>query len=821
MAANPYDQFDTAAPNPYDQFDAPAQPSSGIPGPRAVEAQTSSAPRRPSSLSATGVGSAAALADVTVGSLIPAAVQQLGYPVLRLTRPPEEAQQATQRVAQKFEQPFGRATGMVGAPEYELSPARRLVDFVGQNIQKGTKWLSEKTGLPVADVENMVGTLSLGAGAVAKPVAQAGARGIAAVKEPIVAGAEMALKPVLEPRRQAASLEGYARGPQIEAAAEAQRLGIVVDPREIRASIGTKTIVGLAGEKGKQALAATNTPRVREIAVKEMGLPPTAQLNGPAAFQEARALVSGPYDQVRKLPVMTGDQALVDRLNSLRIDPNMIGAKEYAPAVDKIIDSAINRVTNGVNGEQLLKEVRVLRERAQKTFKNQSAPIEALDVASVNLAIANALESMIEGNIFNPKLRAEFQDARAKMARTYAYEGATNFNTGVVDVDKLARITSKDNALTGDIASLGRIAGNFPDVFGGQVSPKDLTRQRITRSGLTGTVGTLGAMQLGMGYEGAALLGLTAAGAAEGINALAARRMASPGYQSGIRMYDPRIPAPNQLAPTPGPTIPTNRSLIPYDYAGQQVLPPEYKPNFVLVNQPPPPRVQPGAPGVRADLLPPPSAEKTIAALRAEDARRSGISRAIGREEEARQAASEASRRQSTKGEIILDVDPTTGRLRSASQGVKGATPETFQDFGADLASAANKVALGQKFNLSATEKIAWEKTKVDLAEVAPGFKSLTDKALAEKMMDRQWVEQAMKKAREKAAAFAEIAAKAKTAQAKREAEANRERMFDMAEELEAKLRLPRPTSSGFQGPKTREFKRNQLAPENRNALNQ
>ena len=549
MAANPYDQFDTAAPNPYDRFDAPAQPSSGIPGPRAVEAQTSSAPRRPSSLSATGVGSAAALADVTVGSLIPAAVQQLGYPVLRLTRPAEEAQQATERVAKRFEQPFGRAAGMVGTSEYELSPARQLVDFIGQNIQKGTKWLSEKTGLPVADVENMVGTLSLGAGAVAKPVAQAGARGIAAVKEPIVAGTEMALKPALESRRQAASLEGYARGPQIEAAAEAQRLGIVVDPREIRSSIGAKTIVGLAGEKGKQALAAANAPRVREIAVKEMGLPPTAQLNGPAAFQEARGLVSGPYDQVRRLPVMTGDQALVDRLNSLRIDPNMIGAKEYAPAVDKIIDSAINRVTNGVNGEQLLKEVRVLRERAQKTYKNQSAPIEALDVASVNLAIANALESMIEGNIFNPKLRAEFRDARSKMARTYAYEGATNFNTGVVDVDKLARITSKDNALTGDIASLGKIAGNFPDVFGGQVSPKDLTRQRITRSGLTGTIGTLGAMQLGMGYEGAALLGLTAAGAAEGINALAARRMASPGYQSGLRMYDPRIPAPNQLAP--------------------------------------------------------------------------------------------------------------------------------------------------------------------------------------------------------------------------------------------------------------------------------
>jgi hypothetical protein len=60
---------------------------------------------------------------------------------------------------------------------------------------------------------------------------------------------------------------------------------------------------------------------------------------------------------------------------------------------------------------------------------------------------------MIDGSIANPKLLGEYRDARQKMARIYTYEAATDFNTGMVDVSKLARLTSSNNALTGNIAS--------------------------------------------------------------------------------------------------------------------------------------------------------------------------------------------------------------------------------------------------------------------------------------------------------------------------------------------------------------------------------
>jgi hypothetical protein len=247
-----------------------------------------------------------------------------------------------------------------------------------------------------------------------------------------------------------------------------------------------------------------------------------------------------------------------------------------------------------------------------------------------------------------------------------------------------------------------------------------------------------------------------------------------------------------------------------------EVLPPgagPYRPNFVMQGNEYPPRATFVGPEAGPPQLPAPSAESTMATLRAEDARRAAMSRALGQEAEAQQAAVEAAGRRPTAGEVVLELDPVTGRLREASQGIKGATPETFRNFGADLESAAQKVSAGKRFDLTAAEKVAWERTKVDLAEVAPGMKALSDKAVAEKMMDRAWVSDAIKKARDKADAFAQIEAKAKDAAAKRKAAADRERMVDLLESLEERFRAPRPEQGTGQGPKTRAAQRNQLRP--------
>jgi hypothetical protein len=90
-------------------------------------------------------------------------------------------------------------------------------------------------------------------------------------------------------------------------------------------------------------------------------------------------------------------------------------------------------------------------------------------------------------------------------------------------------------------------------------------------------------------------------------------------------------------------------------------------------------------------------------------------------------------------------------------------------------------------------------------------MKALNDKAIAAKMMDRAWVESAIVKAQEKAAAFDEMSKRATSAQLIRDAAIKREQMLDAAEALQEQLGS-RPVSSGSQGPKTQAAQRNKNA---------
>lgn len=797
----------------------PAQTPSEIPAPRRASLGTGLA------------RSAASLADVTVGSAIPGAVQFFGYPFARLGRSPEQAAAATKRIAAPFGQPFGRTFGVADTPEYQQESGRQIMDLVGQSFQKFTKSISEKTGLAQPDVENMIGSLTLAAPKVVPPVAKAVTEAAAPVIQDIKIGAQLPFEPRLQKGRERRSAESYAKGPQIDAAAEAQRLKLALNPADIDPSISSRAYSAAAGPRGPEALAEVNRPRVNEIAKNELGLDSTTSLTSDVPFNDARAKLAAPYDEVRKLPTMVADETALKNLNDLRRNDKLIGGEGVAKKVNKLVDDAVTKTQAGFTGAELLDNVRNLRSDAKKIYNNQNATPKQLAVADANLAIANQLESMIESNISNPKLLSQFRDARQKMARTYVYEGATDLNTGMVDVAKLARITAKDNALTGDIASLGKIAGNFPDVFTTTTASKFYDLPRLSRSGLAGGGGALIGSQFGL--TGSIVGGLVGGGIGEGIGALAAKRIASPGYQAGLKLQDFRIPT-NQLAAAAAP-IPQSQAVVPFDPRNALVQPTDIvgytqdgspitaaqafsRPNFTMPRQGPEVRagVQPTPP-----QLPAPSPEGTINALRAEDVRRAGMSRTLGQQAEAQQAAAEAAARKPATREVMLDFDPITGRMREASQGVKGATPETFQNL-SSLDEAAKKVTAGKLFDLTAAEKVAWKKATVDIKDLGVGYNKLSDKAIANKMMDREWIEETIVKAREKAVLFDEQLKRDVSAQAKRVAAINRDKMLDTAEMLEDNLRKTRPTSAGGQGPKTRAAIRNQLiGGENQNALNE
>lgn len=115
----------------------------------------------------------ASMLDVTLGGIVPGIVQPVTYAGSRaFGATPEQATASSQAAAAPFADPFGRALGVTELPQYKGEATREIMNFIGENASKGAGWISQQTGLPATDIENMMATLTAGAGA-------AGSRAIA------------------------------------------------------------------------------------------------------------------------------------------------------------------------------------------------------------------------------------------------------------------------------------------------------------------------------------------------------------------------------------------------------------------------------------------------------------------------------------------------------------------------------------------------------------------------------------------------------------------------------------------------------------------
>jgi hypothetical protein len=101
------------------------------------------------------------MADVAAGGLT-GLVGQGSYAIQRaMGVPAEQAQKSVAEFVEKRTDPFGRALGISEDPAYKAEATRRLTNYIGENVGKGAAWIAEKTGIPVGDVENMIGSLGL------------------------------------------------------------------------------------------------------------------------------------------------------------------------------------------------------------------------------------------------------------------------------------------------------------------------------------------------------------------------------------------------------------------------------------------------------------------------------------------------------------------------------------------------------------------------------------------------------------------------------------------------------------------------------------
>ena len=663
--------------------------------------------------------------------------------------------------------------------------------------------------------------------------------------------------------QQARVEQSYANAPMIDAAQAAQRIGGAIPPA-ISNPTRANVIKGkLAGPELETQLAKANETAVTEKVRKDLGIKPneklipevdeaTGKLNIDSPITRAVEEASKPYEVIRKMEALTTPKESIDALEALKKQAP-IGGDAKTAVINGVIDDALTKlqtttsgafsgvgggpVAVGRSGAAVLDDIRSLRRDAQATRRAQKINPDPLAIAKAEAqeSIANILENVIDANAPNPKVLRELREARTRIAQIYEHERAINYGQQKIDPQVYAKIyEERKGGMTGLNADIAKAASMFPDYF--TLTPAEIkSLPRITRGGVGGAIG--GALGAPFGPAGAlagTAIGIGVGSAAGGV---AAKRIATPAYQRANAMPTDYRPVP--LGANPADINYAPNQMVPYNFAQETFTPP----NFVLRS------------GQEAPTYTPPSYPQLTEfgdfqtsqnAFRNQEMLARQRARVQGQQAEAQQAAAEAAARQPARGGVELVFDTAGNLVEAPVAGAGGVMPSALESAVAKMSgqvieqpSTTFKTQTispktgaqpytritkregestfgreGQAFAMTAEEKIAWNKAKADLAEVMPGMKALDDKAIASKMMDREWVQQAIVKAEQKAKLQDEILARSTNEKARRLAQIERDKLDGALELLEEQYRKARPVKTGGQGPKTRNFQRNMLAPE-------
>jgi len=115
-------------------------------------------------------GFLASAADV-VASAPSAIASTIGYGAGRLFGlSPEQATEASQKVGGAIAEPVGRMTGLSKTEGYRQALPTQVMEYIGKNIGEGAQAISQKFGVPVADVENAINAAMMAGGAAVPKV---------------------------------------------------------------------------------------------------------------------------------------------------------------------------------------------------------------------------------------------------------------------------------------------------------------------------------------------------------------------------------------------------------------------------------------------------------------------------------------------------------------------------------------------------------------------------------------------------------------------------------------------------------------------------
>ena len=640
-------------------------------------------------------------------------------------------------------------------PKAELSKGlSEAVAYPFQKAMEATKTAGGFIGEKVGGEQGRIAGEAIGEQVI--PVAGTVMPGVKAIGATRAGPSSAAMSAEIEAIKNAA--------PKIAVAKEGNALGFVFDVNEVNPSAPLGARIA-AGPKLDMLAAKKNLDAAQNVLKKEIGLSADDQLNR-AAINARIETLGKEYEVVRNIGQLKANEDIASRLRSSIVD-EIPGKEEAARNANRVLLDNANDIANGtLTGDKAVSRIKEYRKSSQKIKDSSASDEAALMKADAYKKVADILEDVVEASISDKTVLANFRKAREGIAKAYTVNGITNPVTGVPNLQLLTSGKLADAPLTGGLASLRNIATAFPEVTSNVSKYGDV----VTTLPRTSVGGTAGAA------VGSAV-GNTGLGASVGsvIDVLGGnwnrRRTLTPEYQAAnlfpeytrfihpdekgmLQIQSPLLQSKQPtVSPAPNPNLP-----VPYSYSGVLNPAEPYRPNFTMRQgqglRPDAPDITPQGPQPQWPKLGfnPESQGRNAFQNAALSDRLKGIA-------DQQAAARESASRQPASGGMLYELDPITGKLRAADQGIKGATPSQISNFGNDLSSASNKIASGQRFSMTPEEKIAWSKAKVDIEQAAPQLRGLSDDAIASKIADRAWVAKRVEELKTEYADWAKSAA--------------------------------------------------------------
>jgi hypothetical protein len=249
-----------------------------------------------------------------------------------------------------------------------------------------------------------------------------------------------------------------------------QAAGYVIPPSQGNpGSAWNQLLESFSGKiKTGQAASVKNQEVTNRLAKEALGLPTDAPLTKDA-LAAVRTQAGQAYAAVEKIPAIGSDTSFQNGVSGLA--RNKLGGATSNPA-DAEITTLIQEL-NGASkwtGSGLIADIKNLREMASANFNaaaRSGGDVGKSSMAKAQSKAAELLEDLAERNLLQnnapQNLIKDYQAARQLIAKTYTVEGALNESTGNVIAHKLAQRVAKGKPTTGELETVGKFAGAFPD----------------------------------------------------------------------------------------------------------------------------------------------------------------------------------------------------------------------------------------------------------------------------------------------------------------------------------------------------------------------